>query len=164
VCEGGEWAWRQGNCPICASPDTPIATPDGERPIAELRVGDLVYSVHQGATVAVPILRVGSTPVHNHHVVRMTLDDGAILAMSPGHPTADGRPLSSLSPGDRFDDGHSVARAELVPYEHDRTYDVLPASDTGSYFAAGAAVGSTLTATSDASARHARARSSNTRL
>src|SRR4051812_37595612 len=30
----------------CASPDTPIATPTGERAIASLRTGDLVYSVH----------------------------------------------------------------------------------------------------------------------
>jgi len=37
----------------CASPDTPIATPDGERPIAELREGDLVYSVDGGAIVPV---------------------------------------------------------------------------------------------------------------
>ena len=50
----------EGSCPlgcktcVCTSPDTPIATPSGERAIAELRVGDLVYSVDHGATVAVP--------------------------------------------------------------------------------------------------------------
>src|SRR5262249_18017295 len=45
-------------CPecVCASPDTPIATPQGNRPIAELAVGDLVYSVDRDAVVAVPVL------------------------------------------------------------------------------------------------------------
>ena len=33
---------------------------------------------------------------------------------------------------------------EVVPYAHDFTYDILPASDSGTYFAGGALVGSTL--------------------
>jgi hypothetical protein len=37
-----------------------------------------------------------------------------------------------------------VASAELVPYGYDATYDVLPASSTGTYFVAGALIGSTL--------------------
>jgi hypothetical protein len=61
-CENGVWQYGQIQCPICAAPDTPIATPQGERSIAELRVGDLVYSVDNDAIVAVPIARVGSTP------------------------------------------------------------------------------------------------------
>ncbi|MCA9517257.1 MAG: hypothetical protein KC635_20095, partial [Myxococcales bacterium] len=78
-------------CPICAAPDTPVATPEGDRPIASLRPGDLVYSVDDGAIVAVPLARVGQTPVSAHHVVRVVLDGGAVLEISPGHPTADGR-------------------------------------------------------------------------
>jgi hypothetical protein len=31
---------------ICTSPDTPVATPTGNRPMAELRRGDLVSSEH----------------------------------------------------------------------------------------------------------------------
>ena len=72
------------------------------------------------------------------------LDDGAIVEMSPGHPTADGRTFSDLLRGGALDERHSVVDAELVPYRHERTYDILPASSTGSYFAAGALVGSTL--------------------
>lgn len=143
-CEGGVWVYDQINCPICASPDTPVATPEGDRAIAELRAGDLVYSVDQAAVVAVPLLRVGSTPVVGHRVVRVRLDSGVVLELSPGHPTADGRPFSALTAGSQLDDRHSVLEAELVPYRYARTYDILPASSTGTYFAGGALVGSTL--------------------
>ena len=37
-----------------------------------------------------------------------------------------------------------VLSAEMVPYTHDRTYDILPASDSGTYVAGGALIGSTL--------------------
>jgi hypothetical protein len=144
VCEGGVWQWRGGNCPICASPDTPIATPGGDRAISELHVGDLVYSVDHDAIVAVPLARVSSTPVFGHHVVRATLDSGAVLEISAGHPTADGRTFGDLRPGSALDERHTVLRTEIVPYAHARTWDILPASDTGTYFASGAQVGSTL--------------------
>jgi hypothetical protein len=94
--------------------------------------------------VVVPIARVGSTPVVNHRVVRAELDDGRVLELSAGHPTADGRHFSDLGPGVPLDERHFVVRAELVPYRFQRTYDILPASRTGAYFAAGALVGSTL--------------------
>lgn len=138
-----------GTCPkgcvgcVCASPDTPIATPSGERPIAELRAGDLVYSVEGDAVVTVPILRVNRNPVDHHRVVRVVLDSGRVLAISAPHPTADGRTFGELHAGEKLD-GHLVVSAELVPYRHAHTYDILPASSTGAYYAAGALVGSTL--------------------
>jgi hypothetical protein len=144
TCQGGEWLYGGALCPICAAPDTPIATPEGDKPIAELRPGDLVYSVDRGAIVAVPLVRVGSTRVEAHHVVRVVLDDGSVLEVSPGHPTADGRHFSDLVAGGSLDERHLVVSAELVPYRFERTYDVLPASSTGTYFAAGALIGSTL--------------------
>jgi len=143
-CQGGVWTWSQSPCPICASPDTPIATPDGDRPIASLRVGDLVYSVDHDAIVAVPLILVGRTPVVAHRVVRVVLAGGAVLEMSAGHRTADGRPFGELVAGSAFDESNTVVSAELVAYRHDATYDVLPASNTGTYFAAGARVASTL--------------------
>lgn len=138
------WEWLQDYCPICASPDTPIATPFGDRPIAELQPGDLVFSVDHDGIVAVPLTRVHRTAVRSHRVMRVVLDTGAILEISPGHPTADGRPFSELQGGSRLDPAHTVVAAELVPYEHDATYDILPASSTGTYFAAGTLIGSTL--------------------
>lgn len=143
-CVDGTWRYGEAQCPICAAPDTPIATPSGERPIAELRVGDLVYSVDEGAIVAVPIARIGNTRVAHHQVLRIVLDDGGVLNISPRHPLANGKPLSSLRAGDEVDLQHSVQTIELVPYSFDRTYDILPRSRTGTYFAAGALLGSTL--------------------
>jgi hypothetical protein len=128
---------------VCASPDTMIATPTGERPIAELRVGELVYSADDGGLVAVPIAAVHHRLVDDHRVVRVALESGRVLEISPGHPTADGRFFGDLRGGDRLD-GVLVLSAELVPYLHDATYDILPASDTGTYVAGGALIGSTL--------------------
>jgi hypothetical protein len=133
-------------CPVCASPDTPIATPSGNRPIADLTVGDLVYSVDDDGIVLVPILRVGRTPVTNHRVARIRTADGRVLEISPGHPTADGRSFSDLRAGTRLD-GVLVESMEMVPYVHAYTHDILPASKSGTYFAAGMLIGSTLTMT-----------------
>jgi hypothetical protein len=40
--------------------------------------------------------------------------------------------------------GREVSSAAVVPYGFDATYDILPDSDTGAYFAGGALIGSTL--------------------
>ncbi len=140
-----------GTCPagcaplcVCASPDTMIATPSGERPIADLSAGDLVYSAEGNALVAVPLAAVHRTWVGgDHRMVRVTLDTGRVLEISPGHPTADGRFFSDLRAGEQLD-GARIATVELVPYAHDYTYDVLPASETATYVAGGVLIGSTL--------------------
>jgi hypothetical protein len=128
---------------VCAAPDTPIATPEGERRIVDLAEGDLVYTVDHGAVVVAPIARTSRTPVKHHSVMRVVLESGSVLAISPGHPTADGRRFGELHAGDSLD-GVAVRSVRLVPYAHDATYDILPASDTGAYFAGGVLVGSTL--------------------
>lgn len=145
-CKSGIWEWLGGAayCPVCAAPETPIATPDGDRPIASLRVGDWVYSVDHDAVVAVPLVRVNRTPVFAHHVMRVVLEGGATLEVSPGHPTADGRSFGELTRGALLDGQHRIVSVKLVPYTRNATYDILPASNTGTYFAAGALIGSTL--------------------
>jgi hypothetical protein len=142
-CAECKCASQPGGCPICNSPDTPIATPDGERAVADLREGDLVYSMDHGQLVAVPVLATGSMRVFNHAVARIVLDNGRTLEISGSHPTGDGRRLDALQPGDSLGDVH-VQSIELVPYEHERTYDILPGSDSGTYIAGGALIGSTL--------------------
>src|SRR5690606_35768455 len=122
----------------CAAPDTPVATPDGERAIADLRPGDLVYSVDAGRVVAVPVLEVSKVPAPAEHaVVRLQLASGRALEMSPGHPTADGRVLGDVRAGERLGDAAIVA-VERVPYARGFTHDILPDSDSAAYFAAGA--------------------------
>jgi hypothetical protein len=100
--------------------------------------------VNDGAVVAVPIVLAEHTPVHAHRVVRVELETGRVLEISPGHPTADGRTFGDLVAGSLLDEQHEVVSARLVPYTYDATYDILPGSSTGSYFAAGVLAGSTL--------------------
>lgn len=140
---GGAGIPGGGGAGICAAPDTPIATPEGDKPIASLRVGDVVYSVDRGAVRAVPILKVSRREVHDHHVMEVTLSNGVRLEISGPHPTADGRSFGVLRAGDSLDGLHVVS-ARVVPYEYSFTYDILPDSDTGTYLAGGALIGSTL--------------------
>jgi hypothetical protein len=143
---GSGWCRNtDGTCSACkcASPDTPIATPAGERAIADLGPGDLVYSVDGDAVRAVPIVRINRTPVVNHQVLHVTFAHGRSIDMTAGHPLADGRPLSALRPGSELMGG-TVVSVTTVPYAHDATYDILPRSTSGAYFASGVLVGSTL--------------------
>ena len=79
----------------------------------------------------------------NHHVVRVSLANGSVLEISAGHPTADGRRFADLAPGSLLD-GIAVCDVHEVPYLFPYTYDLLPDTDTGVYFAGGARVGNTL--------------------
>lgn len=138
-----------GTCPkgcpecACAAPDTPIATPSGEVPIAELRMGDLVYSQDAHGIVVVPIRQVNRTPVLGHTVLEITLRGERSLQISPDHPDAEGLPLGRLAPGS-WHQGVHIQSVRTVPYQGSMTYDVLPAGETGVYFAAGLPIGSTL--------------------
>lgn len=129
---------------VCLSMDTTIATPHGDLPVALISQGDLVYSIHRGAIRAVPVLRARCTEVPaDHRVLRITLEGGRVFEVSAGHPTADGRTFGQLAAGDHLDDV-GVTSVAAVPYHHGFTCDLLPASDTGAYFVAGVAIGSTM--------------------
>ncbi|HYQ01855.1 MAG TPA: Hint domain-containing protein [Polyangiaceae bacterium] len=145
TCSDGVWiSVRDLTCLlVCASPDTPIATPEGERPIADIRVGDLVYSADDNAIRPVPVASVHRQRAEHHHVVRVTLASGRVLEISAPHPTTDGRLFGDLRAGDLLD-GQPILTVEVIRYGHEYTYDILPASSTHSYFAAGARIGSTL--------------------
>ena len=141
-CQCGYDGWCAFPC-LCASPETPIATPSGEVPIASLGIGDLVYSATDFGIVAVPVLETHRQAVRAHRVVRVELATGAVLEISAGHPTADGRRFADLRVGDLLGDTMIVS-VQIVPYAYDYTYDILPASESGVYFAGGVPVGSTL--------------------
>jgi hypothetical protein len=72
----------------------------------------------------------------------LSLADGRTVVASPGHPRADGRTIRDLQPGDRYD-GSVVASTIVVPYAG-ATWDLLPSGPTGTYFANGVLLGSTL--------------------
>lgn len=132
-------------CPICLALGTLIATPSGETKVDDLRVGDIVWTTSdRGERVAAPLIAVGSMPVPaTHEVVRLALDDGRVVLVSPGHPTADGRRIADLSAGDALD-GVRVASVERTRYKGSATYDIRPAGATGAYWANGILLGSTL--------------------
>jgi hypothetical protein len=133
------------NCPICLAAATLISTPSGDVRVTEVKTGMLVWTADaDGARIAVRVLEVGSIQVPaGHLMVHIVLADGRDLLASPGHRTSDGRQLGLLATGDHLD-GSTITRWELVPYAGDRTYDVLPAGPTGTYWANGILLSSTL--------------------
>jgi hypothetical protein len=134
-------------CPICLAASTLIDTPAGAVRVTDIVPGMTVWTASpDGTRVAAMVLEAGSTQVPaGHLMVHLTLADGREIQASPGHLTADGSPLGTLSVGDRLD-GSTVARWELLPYVGDRTYDLLPAGPTGTYWANGILLSSTLAA------------------
>jgi hypothetical protein len=132
-------------CPICLARGVLIATPSGQVPVQDMRAGMAVWTTdRQGRRIEGFVLVVGHTlaPL-GHEVVRVTLADGRTVVASPGHPTADGRTIGSLRIGDSLD-GSGVVSAVRVPYTGTFTYDLLPSGPTGTYFADGVLLGSTL--------------------
>src|SRR5487761_142052 len=113
--------------------------------VVDIRPGTLVWTATlEGKRVAAAVLEVGSTPVPaGHLMVHLVLADGRDLLASPGHRTADGRALGTLAAGDSLE-GSTIKVWELVPYSGDRTYDLLPAGATGTYWANGVLLSSTL--------------------
>ena len=133
------------NCPICLAAATLISTPNGDVRVTEVEPGMVVWTAGEdGSRIAAPVLAVGSMHVpESHRMVHLVLADGRELLVSPGHRTADGRQLGSLAVGDSLD-GSTIVRWELVPYSGERTYDLLPAGGTGTYWANGILLSSTL--------------------
>ena len=103
-----------------------------------------MYSVHHGQLKVVRILLTNRVRVTgSHHMVEVRLSTGTVLSISPSHPTADGRTFADLAAGDRLDDV-ALDSVRRVPYTEAYTYDILPDSDSGAYFAGGVLIGTTL--------------------
>jgi len=135
-------------CPICLARGTLIATPNGSRPVEDLRPGMQVWtSDRAGRRVLGLVIVVGATPVPStHEVVHLVLSDGRTVDVSPGHPLPNGRRLGDLRPGDVVD-GATVVSADLESYRGGATFDLLPSGPTGTYWANGIRLASSLTAT-----------------
>lgn len=132
-------------CPICLSRGTLIATPNGPIAVEDIRAGMTVWTADTSGTPVVGwVLLARSTPVPpTHQVVDLLLADGRTLRASAGHPLPDGRRLGGLRPGDIVD-GARVVSATLVSYAGGATFDLLPSGPTGTYWANGILLASTL--------------------
>jgi hypothetical protein len=132
-------------CPICLAKGTLIDTPRGPVAVEEMRVGMPVWTAAPNGDrvegVVLKMVRVFVPP--DHRVVHLKLADGRELVASPAHPTADGRTLSDLRPGDRVD-GSRITQIEQTIYGGAATYDILPSGPSGFYWANGMLLGSTL--------------------
>jgi len=133
----------------CLSYDTLISTPEGNVRVTDLRPGMSIYTLDMdGNKTIMPIELVSKVSVPASHVVcHLTLSDGREVFVSGGHPTADERTISDLTPGDVVD-GAKLKSIRQVRYSGGYTYDLLPAGDTGFYWANGILLGSTLSASS----------------
>lgn len=126
--------------PICFSPDTQIKTDKADINISDLSVGDIVLTDNK---TPVKIKKTGQIKVKNHKILEVKLNDATVLKVSPGHPTGDGRKFEDLMMGDILDE-RVIVESKLIDYKFSHTYDILPDSKTGNYYANGVLVGSTL--------------------
>ena len=144
-CETEANAAKPRMCPICLAATTNIATPSGEVNVQKLTVGMHVWSLDaRGIKIVSTIVRVAQTLAPKaHRVVHLVLSDGREVRVSPNHPTITGLPGGQLRAGDAYD-GARVISADLEPYGGAATYELLPDSATGAYWADGVLLGSTL--------------------
>lgn len=132
-------------CPICLAGSTLIDTPQGAVPVRDLREGMPVWTVDRaGVRQPSVIIKTVRRPVPvDSPVVHLVLDDGRQVLVSAAHPTLDGRRIGDLAVGDVLD-GARVMRMELMPLPDGATFDLLPAGETGAYWANGVLLASTL--------------------
>ncbi len=140
----------------CLSSETLISTPNGYVKIIDLRPGMSVYTLDMnGNKVIEQIELVSKVTVPESHVLRhLIFSDGRELFVSGGHPTADGSEIYDLAPGDMLD-GAELISIERISYAAGHTYDLLPAGETGHYWANGVLLGSTLSPNSNGRIRKA---------
>lgn len=144
-CELKELADKPRNCPICLASNTQILTPTGDINVKDLKVGMNVYSINRsGQRIIAGIVKISSTstPI-THKVIHLILIDGRQLWLSPNHPTINGLEAGQLQIGQSYD-GSVILITELIPYWETKTYDLLPNSETGFYWANGILMASTL--------------------
>lgn len=129
----------------CLSYLTKIATPQGDINVSEIKEGQLVLTFDKkGKVIAAPVIKISKNAVSDtHKMINLVLEDGRQLFVSPYHPTPNGKCICELKIGEKYD-GSIVLGLELVPYNNGYTYDILPAGDTGGYWANTIMMGSTL--------------------
>lgn len=145
ACENATCRGEDGRCfPCrCLAADVRIDTPEGELPVSAIEAGTIVWSMHEGERRAVRVIRAARAAVPDDHLVyRVRLADGREVRLSEGHPFANGARPEELAIGASLD-ASTVIEASRVRYDDAFTYDLLPESDSGAYWANGILVRST---------------------
>lgn len=144
-CELNEIANKPRNCPICLASNTNISTPNGDINVKNIKVGMHVWSLNKkGEKVVSTVIKISNTDVlKTHKVVHLVLSDKREVWVSANHPTINGLYVGKLKVGDIYD-GFKVLTSELINYWDNKTYDILPDSETGYYWANGILLGSTI--------------------
>ena len=123
------------------SDDTLISTPKGNVKISKIKFGDFVLSYNKEV---VRVIKISKVKVKNHKVIRVKLDNDVVLKMNLDHPIGPiGPKFRDLMVGHEID-GHSVVLFKLIPYKEKYIYDILPQSRSGTYYANGILIGSSL--------------------
>lgn len=126
--------------PNCCSADTRIRTSSVDKRIQDIKEGDLVIS---DVNKPVKIIKTNKIEVKKHKILFVRLNDGTVLEISPEHLTSDGKKFKNLKLGDVID-GRLVVEIKLKNYNYKYTYDILPDSGSGNYYANGVLIRSTL--------------------
>lgn len=144
-CELNESASKPKICPICLASKTKISSPNGDINVEDIKVGDKIWSVNSNEEkIESMVIKISSMNApKSHKVVHLVLSSGREVFISPNHPTINGLVVGELRAGD-FYDGSIVESVKRVFYWAEKTYDILPNSDTGYYFAGGILLKSTL--------------------
>jgi len=126
--------------PICLSAETRIKTPTIEKVVTDLKESDFVIS-DNGKLVK--IKKTSKTEAKKHKILKITFHDATTLEISPNHPTSDRKLFKELKIGDLIG-GKQIIEIKEILYKYKYTYDILPDSETGNYYANGVLIGSTL--------------------
>ncbi len=134
-----------GGCPRCLPFDAPIDTPSGPRAVSDLVVGDAIWSQDEtGARVTTVVARTQSIRIVSpHSFTTLVLADGRTLVASGRHPLADGTMIAAAEVG-KVVDGSTIVEIRVEATDADSTFDVRPATASGTYWVSGVLVGSTI--------------------
>ncbi len=131
--------------PNCLSCDALISTPEGNIPVSDLRTGMVVFTLDRaGNKIIEPVeLVMKLSGAEGYDLRHIVLTDGRELIVSGTHPTAEYGRIADFCPGDMLD-GSMIVSIENVRHSGSYVYDLLPAGETGFYWANGVLLGSTL--------------------
>jgi hypothetical protein len=132
-------------CGKCLPAGTLISCPRGEVEISKLKSGDSIYTSNEKKEKISTIIQATDSVsiTRTHKMIKFILEDGRILLASAEHPSADYFPLDYLKIGDKLD-GSVIIYKKAAACIYSKTYDILPVGKTGTYWANGILIGSTL--------------------